>query len=238
MRNSIRVIEFFKYVEYAKFLGTGITKSDPVTPQGVANYLPAHLHIRNKHFTLWLHHVCLKGSSQVLVQSDSSRGWQRWELMVLAKDRKLENEATLLKHESDHDTIPLLPISLRGKARGLTMACKTLQDLLTAPPQLTDLSSCSPPSLIGSFLLLANTKHSPQGLCICWPCQEKSPGQLHRSLLSLFRSLLKCHHQRAFPDLVKEQPLAHAIIHPSHLTFFFSTYHLIHPFTHSCLFSH
>lgn len=61
-------------------------------------------------------------------------------------------------------------------------------------------------------------------------CQEKSPWQLHRSFLSLSRSLLKCHHQRAFLTLLKGSPSPHAIIHPSHHFSFLHITSFIHSF--------
>lgn len=153
------------------------------------------------------------------------------------EQRKLENEAILLKRESDRVTGPLLAISLRGKARGLIMACKTLQDLLRALPSSPTPAPVHPlPSLAPCFSLQIPLASGPLYLLVL--CQEKTPWQLYHSLLTLFRSLLKCHHQRAIPDLVKGQPLPHAIIHLSRLTLkiFYLSFHSFTPlFIHSCL---
>lgn len=122
-------------------------------------------------------------------------------------------------------------ISFRGKARGLITPWKTLQGLLRAPPQPTDLSSDR------SFprgLLAFPWKHqalSSLGLCTCWSlCQTEISWQLC-SYSSRYLGLCS-------NDIVKEQPLP-PCHYPVPLTFLFifSTYHCIHSSILVCLLS-
>lgn len=145
-------------MKYVKFWGRVITKSESVTPQGVTDYLPTHLCIRSADFALWLHRACLKGSFQVLVQSHPEGDTEGTE--------KAGERRHPMKVQTRACTIPLLPIHLEEKPEALPWPGR-LSNSSGLYPQLTDLRSCSPSSLTGS-------KHSPQGLCTCWPSARKN----------------------------------------------------------------
>lgn len=127
--------------------------------------------------------------------------------------------------------------SLRGKARGLTMAWKALQGLLRAPPQPTVLSSYYP---FLHRLLPSPWKHqalSPLGLCTCWfLCQKKSPWQLctYSCYLGLCSNVTI---REAFPDLLKDQllpPCHYPSLSPCFLSVLLITA-FIHSFILICL---
>lgn len=149
---------------------------------------------------LWLHHVCLKGSLQVLVQSESFPRWHR---------RNRESWWTKAYYESTRWCMSLFhyfPFSWRKSQRPYHGLEDTLK-LLRAPcpahwPQLLF-------TFFPHWFLAFPCKHSPLTtgpLYLLTLCQEKSPWQLHSSPCTLFRSLLKHHHSRAFLTLWKSSP--------------------------------
>lgn len=127
--------------------------------------------------------------------------------------------------------------SLRGKARGLTMAWKALQGLLRALP--SPLSSAPiASSFTGSFLFLENTNRSHLWAFVPADpyARKKSPWQLcsYSCYLGLCSNVTI---REAFPDLLKEQPLP-PCYYPSLSPYFFSVLLItafIHWFIHSCL---
>lgn len=146
--------------------------------------------------------VCLKESLQALGQGHACRGWWRWELKGLRGGTEKAREwSSLLRRESDQVTILLLPIS---------------EEKPEASPT-TDfdfyLSSHS-----GSLLFLENLRafvpDDPSARKNPIPDSCTAHSSLHLGLCSNVTI------QRALPWLFrKEQPLPHAIIHPSHPVF-------------------
>lgn len=161
------------------------------------------------------------------------RFWYRVIRKVTQKEqRKLVNEGILWKHKPGHVLFHYFPFTWRKSQRpyhGLEDSLK----LLRAPPPTRWPQLLF--TLFPHWLLAFPCKHqalTSGPLYLLTLCQEKSPWQLHSSPCTLFRSLLKCHHSRAFPDIVKEQPFPNTISQTYHLTFF-----LFYLSIHSCMHS-